>query len=151
MLHEIKFSLLPQPDLAPVPDTELWELQADWYIDLPVSGKRLLIRKGFRTDGASIPRFLWPVVGSPFDPNYIAPALAHDALYEAELLDRPECDAEFRELLNKNGDHAADKASTFYRAVRCCGWKTWYFDHTSATILAARSFASFVSKEGPPA
>ena len=39
------------------------------------------VRPGFRTDGASIPRLLWRVFGSPYDPDIFAAAIAHDALY----------------------------------------------------------------------
>ena len=46
------------------------------------------VRPGFRTDGASIPRLLWRVFGSPYDPDIFAAAIAHDALYRGEILPR---------------------------------------------------------------
>lgn len=37
---------------------------------------------GFVTDGASIPRLLWPIVGNPFDSDYVVPAVIHDRYCE---------------------------------------------------------------------
>jgi hypothetical protein len=36
------------------------------------------IADGFAWNGASVPRMLWPWVGSPFDPDFIAFSLVHD-------------------------------------------------------------------------
>jgi len=38
------------------------------------------INKGFSYDGASIPRFLWRVVGSQYNPEFLPAALVHDWL-----------------------------------------------------------------------
>ena len=79
--------IVPQPHLEPIPGTETYRLIEDWVCWLPYSGKWLTIKAGFVFDGASIPRLLWSWA-YPFDPNWVAAALAHDGLYAAELLDK---------------------------------------------------------------
>lgn len=39
---------------------------------------RLIIPSGYRFDGASIPRPLWSLIGSPFDPDLLLAACVHD-------------------------------------------------------------------------
>ena len=51
-------------------------LQDVTYID--PSGLQWRARKGYSTDGASIPRAFWTVVGGPFDGNYRNAAVIHD-------------------------------------------------------------------------
>lgn len=118
---------LPQPRLEPIPDSkpDMWVLIADYTVELPVCGKRLKIHEGFVTDGASVPRVLWPWAGHPFNPSTLAPAVVHDAITRARLFTRAECDREFYELMNRNGDTARDKAPRFYLAVRIGGWWPW--------------------------
>ncbi len=38
----------------------------------------VMIPKGYRFDGASIPRLLWSVIGSPFEPDLMVAACVHD-------------------------------------------------------------------------
>jgi Protein of unknown function (DUF1353) len=130
-----------QPVMQPIPGSAgLWELAEDYAVTLPDSGKSLLIKAGFQTDGASIPRELWSVVGaSPFDPDVIGPSVVHDALYEAELLQRSSCDTEFQKLLQVNSTRAAGFAVEFYDAVRIFGGAVWR-QHTPDSIAAARQY-----------
>lgn len=46
------------------------------YID--TDGKRHIVHAPFMTDGASIPRFFWRVVGHPFSTDYLVGAIVHD-------------------------------------------------------------------------
>src|SRR5947207_3005769 len=46
------------------------------YID--TSGKRWTAPNGWIIDGASIPRFLWTLVGSPFTGSYRRASVIHD-------------------------------------------------------------------------
>jgi hypothetical protein len=134
---------LPQPVLRPLPGQDLFEFAADYSIDLPEAGK-LVVREGFTTDGASIPRLLWPVIGSPFDPDYIAPcAGVHDPLYAAELFPRPKCDELMRLLMRVNTPRSARRSRLFWSAVRVGGWRTWQ-RHTPKSIAASRKFVSLV-------
>ena len=94
------------------------------------------IKKGFTYDGASIPRILWRVAGTPFTGLYTVAALVHDALYEAELFPRKECDLTFFEIMvdYKVGWFARHSK---YRAVRMGGWVGWN-RHTEESIAKAR-------------
>jgi hypothetical protein len=47
------------------------------YVD--PNGKRWVAPAGLETDGASIPRLLYSVVGPPFDGSYLKAAVIHDA------------------------------------------------------------------------
>jgi hypothetical protein len=59
---------------------DLWQLEEP-YAFLRASGHLIICPPWHRTDGASIPRFLWPVFGHPFDgPNKFW-ATPHDAGY----------------------------------------------------------------------
>jgi len=54
-----------------------------WIVDTPFSytdGEEhsLTANEGFSTDGASIPRALWTVIGSPFTGKYVQAAVIHD-------------------------------------------------------------------------
>src|SRR5882762_321050 len=51
-------------------------LQDVTYID--PGGLQWKARKGYSTDGASIPRAFWTVVGAPFEGNYRNAAVIHD-------------------------------------------------------------------------
>jgi len=72
-----------------------YEIVEDYVCYIRSLQKTLLIRHGFRYDGASIPRVLWGLIGSPFTGDYTVPALIHDALYAAELCDRKTSDLVF--------------------------------------------------------
>ena len=109
------------PTIKPILGNDgLYELAADWIVFLPIQKKSLFIKKGFRTDGASIPRAAWFITSHPFDPEYIIAAIAHDALYKTRLLQRHECDIEFLELL-KITNVSWMMRSTMYEAVRIGG------------------------------
>lgn len=59
----------------------------------------IYIPAGFIFDGASIPRFLWRVVGHPFNSRYITAACVHDYLYQTAKLSRRDSDRLFLCLL----------------------------------------------------
>ena len=61
-----------------------WRLTAGLgYTDS--SGRRHRIPGDFETDGCSIPRFFWRLIGHPMDEKYIAAAVIHDALWRQAL------------------------------------------------------------------
>lgn len=96
------------------------------------------VRPGFRTDGASIPRLLWRVFGSPYDPDIFAAAIAHDALYCGEILPRKDADVAFLKMMARSGV-PAKKRRLIYRGVRWFGWITW-LSHTPASVAEARRY-----------
>lgn len=96
-----------------------WRLRDIWVVNTRIG--RLSIWKGFRSDGASIPRCLWTLVGPRFAPDTFPAALAHDALYIAHLCKRVEADAVFLDLLEECGCSWL-KRRAYWAAVRVAGW-----------------------------
>ncbi len=120
-------------------ETGQWIAAVDWCVDL-ADGRVLVVRAGFRSDGASIPRPLWPLVGPRFAARTFPAALAHDALYAGELVPREMADAEFHRLLRFTGVGRV-KARAYWIAVRSFGWLVWR-SHTRGGIALARRWVS---------
>lgn len=67
----------------PPPPDELYELAEDCSF---VLGDLIITaRKGTVTDGASIPRFFWRLIGAPINSTFFPAAVFHDAAYEGTL------------------------------------------------------------------
>ena len=86
------------------------------YTYVTKKGKIVTAPKGFLTDGASIPKFAWSIVGSPWTGKYVGAAVIHDYLCR-EGDDRKEADLIFFEAMDELGV-AGWKRRLFYRAVR---------------------------------
>ena len=56
----------------------------------------VLVPKGYKTNGANIPRFLWSVV-PPFKPKFLLAVVVHDYLTDKELYKR--ADDKFESIL----------------------------------------------------
>jgi len=83
----------------------------------------ITLRAGFRWNGASIPRWLWWLVGSPFHPLFMVASAFHDALYQygSRLgITRREADDLFFALLRADGVSLV-RASAMWLAVRAFG------------------------------
>ena len=78
---------------------------------------------GFQTDGASIPRLFWFLVGSPFAPEVIEAVTLHDYLYATPTADttRREADEVFHALMLEREVGRA-RARLMLWAVRSFGW-----------------------------
>ena len=90
--------------------------------------KQVTVYKGFDFDGASIPRLLWGIVGSPMTDGYQRAGCLHDALYASQLFTRDVCDFYFLEAME------ADKVGYFkryamYWAVRAFGGSSYKNDN----------------------
>ena len=108
-----------QIHVMPIPENGTYRLVQ------PVCIEGILIRYGFEWNGASIPKFLWPILGSPFAPEMMVASLVHDYLYSKESADlyvcsRLQADKIFRKLLIANGMDE-ETAETLYRGVRIGG------------------------------
>lgn len=57
-------------------DREMKLLEDLIYVD--PKGKRWIAKKGYVTDGATIPKVFWSLVGGPFDGQYREAAVIHD-------------------------------------------------------------------------
>ena len=115
--------------------TETWECKLSPVYRLPALN--ITVLPGFTSDGASIPRILWPLVGPRFAPETFAAAFAHDALYGAHLTRRAYADYQFYFLLREL-DVRRIKAESYWAAVRTCGWFAWR--KSKEEIESARKF-----------
>lgn len=115
-----------RPELRPPRNSGgMWELADDW--SLFYRGEVYRIPAGFKTDGASIPRFLWRVCGTPLAVPRIFAAIVHDWLYSGGdiRVSRAEADAIYRDLQIALGV-SRFKASIEWGALRLCGRTHWY-------------------------
>ncbi|MCU7845304.1 MAG: DUF1353 domain-containing protein [Candidatus Thiodiazotropha sp. (ex Monitilora ramsayi)] len=136
-LGEIKIS-------RPVQGKELWRVDSEisyLYQELV----RITVLPGMETDGASIPRLFWRLIGGPFTGRYVGAALIHDGLYASELLPREVADNIFKAaMLSLNVP--AWKASIMFWAVRMGGGGVWK-RHTKESIDKARQYVSVDGEE----
>ncbi|MGP1484757.1 MAG: DUF1353 domain-containing protein [Campylobacter sp.] len=76
-----------RPLLKPF-DKDKFELMQDYEIDpanLGLNAKKIKIPKGYKTNGANVPRLFWCIF-APNSPEYLSAVLVHDFLCdEAEL------------------------------------------------------------------
>jgi hypothetical protein len=105
-------------NVIPIPEHGTYRLAFSTYIE------GIFIPSWFEWNGASIPSFLWPILGSPFAPEMMVASLVHDYLYSKESahlgISRSKADKIFRKLLIANGMDK-EKAETLYMGVRIGG------------------------------
>lgn len=109
------------------------DLVAHW------NGNRITVKAGYKSDGASIPRVAWRVIGNPFE-EYLAAAVIHDILYDTEIWDRKKADECFLDLMECLGVGKI-RRKLMYRAVRMFAAGTWK-KHTSISIKHALKYLS---------
>jgi len=105
--------------VTPLPDGKSWELVEpfEYYIDEEKpDGEKIVVPAGFRTDFASIPRFAWSIIGSPWG-KYGKAAVIHDYCYYKTLYTRKKCDKIFLEAMKVLGVGWL-KRRTMWLAVR---------------------------------
>lgn len=114
--------------------TNQWVLGDDWRFVNVDAGYTVFIPAGFRFDLASVPRFLWPLIGA-HELSIEAPAV-HDFIYvragvmsdgEVEPLrgfSRRETDFLFRMIMRSCGV-SRFRRSVAWLAVRLFGWIPW--------------------------
>lgn len=114
------------------PRGDIWTLTEDlvacWR------GTRIVVARGWPTDGASIPRFAWALIGHPWD-YYLPAAIVHDALYASELWSRQQADECFHDLMHSLSVRTI-RLHAMYYSVRLFGGTTWR-RHTPETIAHA--------------
>ena len=87
-------------------------------------GYRITIDKGFDFDGASIPKWLWSIYGSPLNGNYVVASLIHDGLYASQKVSKSLSDKIFLDTM-KQSNVGYIKRTSMYLAVKMFGGKDW--------------------------
>jgi len=114
-----------------------WYLHSEYRVTAGTTDK-LVCPAGMWTDGASIPRFFWRVIGHPMMLPYVKAAVIHDAGYMdklewsykedgewvAEAHTRKEIDELFLALMKALGI-SWWRRTMMYQAVRWFGGKHW--------------------------
>jgi len=108
--------------VEPIPNTELYILceNAVWTY----RGIKYTVPKGFKSDGASIPRIFWSLSTTPYHPTVIRAAFFHDYFYQKQPISRRLADQIFYVLLLEDGT-SEQVAENMYYAVRDFGGGTW--------------------------
>lgn len=105
-------------DFRPNPQTREYILQTLLSYWSARKKELIAISPGFHTDGASIPRWLHSIAGTPFDPRWMQEAALHDFLCRHGLYPRKTCDEIFFDALSENPTVSNARAQAFYRGVR---------------------------------
>ena len=87
-------------------------------------GYSITVKKGFDFDGASIPKWLWSIYGSPLNGNYVVASLIHDGLYASQLVSKSLSDKIFLDVM-KQSNVGYIKRTSMYLAVKMFGGKDW--------------------------
>ncbi len=103
-----------------------------WRVDSPITfvdeHHEVTVKPGAITDGASIPRVFWRLIGGPFSGRYIGAALIHDQLYVTQgyggMFTRKEVDQIFHRAMLSLGV-SRWRAQLMYWAVRTGGRSGW--------------------------
>jgi hypothetical protein len=104
-----------------------WKLQDNFSYEN--DSIQVTIKSNFITDGASIPKMFWSIVGNPLENYLLKPAIIHDGLYTIMQLPRAKCDKLLKEMLLFNDTYKL-KANLIYYTVRLFGGSHWKKDTT---------------------
>jgi hypothetical protein len=96
-------------------------LLQDFVFISPTRGK-VVVKEGFDTDYASIPRIFWSIY--PPDGAYSPAAVVHDSDYYEQTVSRDVADATFLEGMEALNIPWA-RRQLIYRSVRAFGWLAW--------------------------
>jgi hypothetical protein len=72
----------------------------------------------YRTDGASIPRALWSIIGSPFTGNYLAAAIVHDFYCDLKSRDWRDVHSAFFDAMIANKVDSVQAKVMYYAVYR---------------------------------
>ena len=114
------------PSLLPSPwYDDYWQLAYDWAVVF--RGEYYRIPAKFKTDGASIPRWLWWLCGTPLVMPRLLAAIVHDYLYSGGDPEATRADADdiYRDIQIALGVSRV-KAYVEWLALRLCGSSHWY-------------------------
>lgn len=140
------------PALQPPHLTRVWEEpRAEWtlihgYLGPLIDGSATLAYPGFWTDGGSIPKVAWSIVGDPMQLPCLAYFIPHDADYAGELRYRGTCDTRLLQGMVLDGHVDAAKRLTIYKSVRDFGGICWN-RHVPEKVMEARKYCRVVFEE----
>lgn len=97
----------------------------EYHVGSEDSGEVVKVPKDFITDGASIPRFAWSIIGGPWG-KYGYSAIVHDYLYFTKQFSRKKSDYIFYEAMG---------------VLKVSQWKRWIM------WKAVRLFAGYIWKK----
>ena len=118
----MKDIVFPLPLSGEYVGTGQWRLTKPFeYVNPPIL---VSVAVGFITDGASIPRFAWFLIGSPWSGKYARAAVIHDYLYHIQMYSRKKSDRIFLEGMKILGV-IWWKRWLMHRCVRIAGWIPW--------------------------
>ena len=106
-------------NISPTSNTRKWKTNKEVTYTTD-SGELILVPAGFVTDGASIPRALWWIVGHPYMGNYARAALVKDYLYVTAKLTKKEADLIFLDIMTIDGVKKW-RRKVMYQAVKWFG------------------------------
>lgn len=86
------------------------------------SAGMFVVPQGFESDGASLPRLFWRLLGHPFSMDYLWEAVLHDYLYRTQTDSRKVADSIFFNLLK---DKMPVRSRLIYWSLRLFGWIAW--------------------------
>jgi hypothetical protein len=108
------------------------KIQLTKSLHLNYKGIKVTLPRGFTTDGASIPWFLW-WFGRPFDEDTLLASYTHDYLYNRTEMPRLIADLIFLDMMKENKTKFI-KRWIYFIAVLFIGWVPRKFKVTSRTI-----------------
>lgn len=112
----------PVPLLAEYQDSGIWELTHPFvYKNLPI---HITVPTKFQSDGASIPKFAYSIIGAPWGGRYTYAAVVHDYGYKVQTRTRKQVDRIFLEGMKIQRVNRF-KRWLMYRCVRMAGWIPW--------------------------
>lgn len=127
------FTKLPPLEAIP-PDYKLYRVPVDfeYHVGSKDSDIVVFVKKGTITDGASIPKWAWSIIGGPLG-KYAPAAVVHDELYKKgyyyigtlkTVITRGRADWVFIDAMKVLVIFWL-KARTMWFAVRVGGWRPW--------------------------
>jgi len=107
------------------------------------------IPAGFVTDGASIPRFGWSIIGvSPFSSTVIYSAVIHDWLYATNKISRREADKVFLRAMKSQGYLTNAQMNIMYISVRMFGGVCYKTDRDMDKIIYPEKLKHYIDGNG---
>ena len=117
-----KNKVFPLPLEGRFVGTGCWKLTARFrYVNPPIV---VNVPVDFVTDGASIPRFAYRLIGAPWGGKYSKAAVVHDYLYYNQTTTRVDADRIFYQAMGVLGV-SGWRRSLMHFSVRSAGWIPW--------------------------